>query len=409
LPKIEGIDYKRAALEYPGMLDAERSYYLRTKPFYNLANKPLKHSGYGMDPETHRHFSDFANMAVALALPAGAKILDVGCGSGWLSEYFARLGYDVTGIDISDDLIRMARERVENVPYNLDHETSLSCRFLTHDIEVEPLPEKFDAVICYDSLHHFENERTVFRHLAAMLDVGGLLFILEGHKPAAGSATEDELRDVMRQYGTLESPFSTDYLRALLDEQGLAVVGDYVSVNGLFEREMLEGDSGERTLPLRTVATDYHYLTCMKVTEGAPAASVPDSRQPGVLRAEFTLNGSLPQHIAADDRLELGITVKNAGDTLWLSGQTVRSGVVMPGVRIIDARGQIITELHGHPMLPHAVPPGQTVDFDIQLVAPAEPGRYTVKIDLVDQHVCWFEERGSQPLVFTFEVDGRNG
>jgi glycosyltransferase involved in cell wall biosynthesis len=113
LPKLAGIDYKRAALEYPNLLDAERSHYLRTKPFYNLAHKPVKHSGYGMDAETHRHFCDFANMAVALSLPAGARILDVGCGSGWLSEYFARLGYDVTGIDISDDLIRMARERVE--------------------------------------------------------------------------------------------------------------------------------------------------------------------------------------------------------------------------------------------------------------------------------------------------------
>ena len=260
-----------------------------------------------MDPETHRHFSDFANMAVALALPAGAKILDVGCGSGWLSEYFARLGYDVTGIDISDDLIRMARERVASVPYNLDHESAISCRFLTHDIETGPLTlgETFDAVICYDSLHHLVDERAVFRHLAAMLGVGGLLFILEGHKPAAGSATEDELREVMREYGTLESPFSTDYLRRLLDTNGFAVVGDYVSVNGLFEREMLESgaspdrggpanasepaDAAKLRLPLTTVATDYHYLTCMKVTENAPATSVPDSRAPGILRAEFTL------------------------------------------------------------------------------------------------------------------------
>jgi len=408
LPKIEGINYKRAALEYPRMLDAERSYYLRTKPFYNLAHKPAKHSGYGMDPETHRHFSDFANMAVALALPAGAKILDVGCGSGWLSEYFARLGYDVTGIDISDDLIRMARERVESIPYNLDHETSLSCRFLTHDIEVGPLPgdvaKKFDAIICYDSLHHLVDERAVFRNLTAMLDVGGLLFILEGHKPGAGSPTEDELREVMQQYGTLESPFSTEYLRELISAHGFVVVGDYVSVNGLFEREMLEGDGVDRVLPLRTLPTDYHYLTCMKIADGAPATSVPDSRQPGVLRAEFTLNGSLPQHIEAGDKLELALTVKNAGDTLWLNGQTVRSGVVMPGVRIIDERGEIIAELHGHPMLPHAVPPGLTVDFDIQLVTPASPGTYTIKIDLVDQHVCWFEERGSQPLLISFEI-----
>ncbi|HEX9422721.1 MAG TPA: methyltransferase domain-containing protein, partial [Pyrinomonadaceae bacterium] len=400
LPKIEGIDYKRAALDYPRMLDAERSYYLRTKPFYNLANKPEKHLGDGMDAETHRHFTDFANMATVLALPPGARILDVGCGSGWLSEYFARLGYQVTGIDLSNDLIGMARDRVERVPYDVDHETPLRCRFLSQDIEIEPLPEKFDAVICYDSLHHFEDERTVFKHLTAMLDVGGLLFILEGHKPSAGSATEDELQDVMRRYGTLESPFSYDYLCALLDEHGLAVVGDYVSVNGLFERQMLEGDR----LPLRTLATDYHYLTCIKVADGAPATSVPDSRSPRVLRAEFNLCGNPPRHVEAGAKLNLVITIRNAGDTLWLSGQTLRAGVVMPGVRVIDERGEIVSEVHGHPMLPRSVAPGQTIAMSIPCLAPLAPGTYTFKIDLVDQHVCWFEERGSRPLLFAFEV-----
>src|SRR5258706_1615716 len=319
LPKLEGIDYKRAALEYPKMLDAERSHDLRTKPFYNLPTKPDKHLGDGMDAETHRHFTDFANMATALALPPGSRILDVGCGSGWLSEYFARLGYDVTGIDISDELIAMSRERVELVPYDVDHETALRCRFLTQDIESAPLPEKFDAVICYDSLHHFEDERKVFCHLAQMLDIGGLLFILEGHKPSAGSATEDELQDVMRQYGTLESPFSGDYLRALLDERGLAVVGDYCSVNGLFEREMLEDDR----LPLRTLATDYHYLTCVKVADGPPASSVPDSRNPGILRADFKLTGQLAQRVEPGERISAAITIRNTGDTICTQGQTI--------------------------------------------------------------------------------------
>ena len=63
----------------------------------------------------------------------------------------------------------------------------------------------------------------------------------------------------------------------LISDNGLVVTGDYVSVNGLFEREMLEDDR----LPLRTIATDYHYLTCIKVAEGAPATSVPDSRESG--------------------------------------------------------------------------------------------------------------------------------
>jgi len=400
LPKIKGIDYKRAALDYPRALDAERSYYLRTKPFYNLANKPDKHLGDGMDAETQRHFTDFANMASVLALPPGSRVLDVGCGSGWLSEYFARLGYEVTGIDISDELIRMARERVERVPYDVDHETPLRCRFLTQDIESQPLAEKFDAVICYDSLHHFEDERTVFRNLAAMLDVGGLLFILEGHKPSAGSPTEEELQDVMRRYGTLESPFTTDYLRRLLDEHGLAVAGDYVSVNGLFEREMLENDR----LPLRSLATDYHYLTCIKVAAGAPATSVPDSRHPGVLRAEFNFSDPPPRRVEAGARLTVAITIRNSGDTLWLSGQTLRAGVVMPGVRVIDERGEIINEVHGHPMLPRSVAPGQSLAIDIPCPVPLVSGTYTVKIDLVDQQVCWFEERGSQPLLFSLEV-----
>jgi len=354
LPGIEGIDYKRAAIEYPSKLDAERSYYLRTKPFYNLKNKPVKHVGEGMDAETHRHFCDFANIAVALALPAGKSILDVGCGSGWLSEYFARLGYKVLGIDISDDLIRMARERVEHVPYNVDHETSLQCRFLKHDVESAPLPEKFDAIICYDALHHFEDEGAVFSHLAAMLDVGGLLFILEGQKPSAGSATEDELREVMRNYGTLESPFSDDYLRTLLEEHGFALVGDYVSVNGLFEREMLEGDH----LPLTTLATDYHYLTCKKVCDGVRASTVPDSRSPALLRAQFSLLSTPPRPIGPGAPMSITLAIENTGDTLWLAGQTVRAGIVMPAVRIFDDAGTLVGEFHGQPRLPAAVAPG---------------------------------------------------
>ena len=138
-PKVEGIDYKQAAIDYLAEIGEERQHHLRTKPFYNLANKPAKYKGEGMDADMHRHFCDFANIAVRLALPPGARILDVGCGSGWLSEYFARLGYDVKGIDISPSLIAMSRERVSRVPYGVDHETPLRCTFAVHDIELEPL------------------------------------------------------------------------------------------------------------------------------------------------------------------------------------------------------------------------------------------------------------------------------
>jgi hypothetical protein len=88
----------------------------------------------------------------------------------------------------------------------------------------------------------------------------------------------------------------------------------------------------------------------------------------------------------------------------------LRTGVVMPGVRVIDERGETVSEVHGHPMLPRPVAPGQTIAMSIPCRAPLASGTYTFKIDLVDQHVCWFEERGSQALLFSFEViDSANG
>ncbi len=399
-PKIEGVDYKRAAREYLGRLNDERQHHLRTKPFYNLAHKPAKYKNDGLDEDSHRHFCDFANMAVALALTPGARILDVGCGSGWLSEYFARLGYEVKGIDISPSLIEMSRERVARVPYPVDHEMPLRCTFEVHDIELSPLDEKFDAVICYDSLHHFEDERAVILHLSQMLDVGGQLFILEGERPPASSPSEEELRDVMREFGTLEAPFDPTYLRALLDENGLAVVGDYLSVNGLFERTALEG----HRLPLTNVATNYHYLICKKVSDGAPASTVPDSLRPGILRAHLAPLDRLPEYFSPGAKIEIRLAVTNTGDSLWLTGQTVRAGLVMPALRIFDETGQLVSERHG-PLLARAIAPGETMTLRVECHAPPRPGAYTLKVDLVDQHISWFEERGSEPLVLKFEVD----
>ncbi len=399
-PKIEGVDYKQAAIEYLGKLSEERQHHLRTKPFYNLAHKPAKYRNLGMDEDMHRHFCDFANMAVRLALPPGSRILDVGCGSGWLSEYFARLGYEVKGIDISPALIEMSRERVARVPYGVDHETPLRCTFEVHDIELSPLDEKFDAIVCYDSLHHFEDERSVVRNLARMLSIGGQFFLLEGGRPEAGSPSERELHDVMQEFGTLESPFADEYLRGLLDENGFAIVGDYVSVNGLFERELIEGNR----LPLTALETNYYYFTCVKVCEGQHASTVPDSRNPGVLSARFSLSETVPARVAPGTKLIIPLNIENAGDTLWLTGQSVRRGTVMPAVRVFDEEGTLVSEFHGEPPLPYAVAPSQTVQIKIEYTAPQRPGNYSVKIDLVDQQICWFEEKGSKALVFRVDV-----
>jgi len=397
-PKLAGIDYKKAAIDYPSKLTPERLHHLRTKPFYNLANKLPKFRGNGMDVETHRHFCDFANMAVALDLPAGARILDAACGSGWLSEYFARLGYDVTGIDISPDLIEISRGRIGALPPTIDHETPIRCRFLVHDIERGPLPEKFDAIVCYDAMHHLEDARSAIRHLAAMLPIGGVFFVLEGNRPVFGSTGEAELIEVMRNFGTLESPFDRDHLGELLNDAGLAIAGDYVSVNGLFDRESVEDQR------LRIEIPSINYLLCKKVADDAPASSVPDSRAPGILRADLTLQSTWPAHFRPGEMFRAYLLVRNTGDTLWLGGKLLRHGAVTLGVKILDEAGAVRDEFHGEPALPRAVAPNESCAVTIERACPAAPGRYLLKIDLIDQHICWFEERGSRPLTLPLVV-----
>jgi 2-polyprenyl-3-methyl-5-hydroxy-6-metoxy-1,4-benzoquinol methylase len=395
--KIEGIDYKRGAAEYSRKLAPSDRYHLLTKPFYNLAHKHDRWRGDGLDEDTRRHFCDFANLAMMLALPPGARVLDVGCGSGWLCEYFARFGYEVTGIDISQDLIEMARERLAGVPFGADHETGLNYEFLVHDIEAGALDKTFDAIICYDSLHHFEDEHAVLKNLYTMLDQWGQLFVLEGEHPPAGSATEAELRAVMNQYETLESPFTRPYLLSLLQQHGFAVVGDFVSVNGLFEREIIT----DGRMPL-TEAQGFSYLLCKKVSPAS--GEVRDTRAPGHLLARFNECDNSAKTVRSGESISLTLEIENVGDTIWLASRRASRGSVRLGVKVLDQDNKVVDEVHGSPPLSRAVVPGESVVLKLSQPAPKQPGLYTLKVDLVCQDICWFEQHGSQPLLISFEV-----
>ena len=145
----------------------------------------------------------------------------------------------MTGIDISPSLIHIAKQRLESLQFGVDQSTPLDCKYLVHDIESQILEERFDVAICYDSLHHFENEHAVLRNISDMLAPNGLLFILEGGRPDEESESGKELTRVMRDFRTLESPFDRQYLLELIGENGFAIVGDFVTAGGLFDRKSL--------------------------------------------------------------------------------------------------------------------------------------------------------------------------
>ena len=76
----------------------------------------------------------------------------------------------------------------------------------------------------------------------------------------------------------------------------------------------------------------------------------------------------------------------------------------MPAVRVTDRAGTLVNEFHGDPPLPQAIAPGETFKLTIEYTAPHRPGSYTLTVDLVAQHVRWFEQQGSKPLSVQFTV-----
>lgn len=109
-----------------------------------------------------------------LDLPKGSSILDVGCGPGRHSLEFARRGYQVTGVDISDTFIEIARESARSENLTVD--------FVRHDARDLPAEwhGRFDAVIClcqggFGLMLEPEEDKQIFVGLVESLRRGGKL------------------------------------------------------------------------------------------------------------------------------------------------------------------------------------------------------------------------------------------
>jgi tellurite methyltransferase len=92
-----------------------------------------------------RRPSDFA-LLVARLLPAGARVLELGCGEGRDCLYFAAQGYRVTGVEISDAGLAKGRRLAE--------ERGLSVRWVQGDMADVPVEGAFELVYSCGAIHY---------------------------------------------------------------------------------------------------------------------------------------------------------------------------------------------------------------------------------------------------------------
>ena len=98
----------------------------------------------------------------------GVKVLDVACGTGVLFTDYINLGADVTAIDISPEMVNIAREKFPEI------------KVLCGDASTFDFEEVFDAVMIYNAFPHFTNAEKLIESLAAKLRVGGRFSVAHG-------------------------------------------------------------------------------------------------------------------------------------------------------------------------------------------------------------------------------------
>lgn len=128
-----------------------------------------------------------------LGLRFDERVLDVACGAGRYARALARRGMRVTGIDLSEELIGIARERSPFLPGKPD--------FLRGDARRLPFARQFEAAISmFTSFGYFdarEDDVAIFRGVARALVPGGRLLLdyLNEARVRANLVAEETLRD----------------------------------------------------------------------------------------------------------------------------------------------------------------------------------------------------------------------
>jgi len=101
---------------------------------------------------------------------AGKKVIDIGCGGGILSEAMAQRGAQVTGIDMGEAPLSVARLHLLESGLEIDY------RQITAEAMAAEAPEQFDVVTCLEMLEHVPDPASVIRACATLAKPGGQVF-----------------------------------------------------------------------------------------------------------------------------------------------------------------------------------------------------------------------------------------
>jgi 2-polyprenyl-6-hydroxyphenyl methylase/3-demethylubiquinone-9 3-methyltransferase len=154
----------------------------------------------------------------------GLRVLDIGCGGGLLSEPLARLGATVTGIDVADRNIAVARLHAEQSGLAIDYRETTAEALAASG-------ESFDVVLNMEVIEHVDNVPLYMQSCARLVAPGGLIFTATLNRTLraralAVFAAENVLRWLPRGTHDFEKFLTPSEVHALLTRNGLKVANE---------------------------------------------------------------------------------------------------------------------------------------------------------------------------------------
>jgi 2-polyprenyl-3-methyl-5-hydroxy-6-metoxy-1,4-benzoquinol methylase len=155
--------------------------------------------------EEERHFGEPCPELIEFFKenPDRGKVLDLGCGQGRDALALASLGYEVTGVDISqvgiDQMIRDAKK------------SKLNVTGIVGDIYESPIDSSFDYILLDSMLHFYKQDRekevTLVQRIMKEMRVGATLCILVNKSKITESILESILEEKLVSWNTLQDRY----------------------------------------------------------------------------------------------------------------------------------------------------------------------------------------------------------
>jgi SAM-dependent methyltransferase len=403
---------------------AEKTYLSRTGGRAWEREKPFPPAGTELFEESLELLNDFL-VAMRLLQPSPAdRILDLGAGGGWCSDLLQRLNRRPVAVDISLEMLQVARQRTPRTPI----------KAAAGDLEHLPFATgSFDKAVCLSALHHVPDMAAAVREVFRVLNDKGVAVFSEpgvGHadKPWSVSATQD--------FGVLEQEVLIHPLIRMCRDAGFAHAHVCPISYVIPEFELSDEDwlawtrLPRRKRPLRALEKIWRgMLEFVGAGKGSilfeeafamrlvRLLQVPVEEHPFILaaksderrrmrptyRARIAVE-SLDPDALPDALVTATVRLVNAGSVLWRSAGEPGSDYVRLGIQLLDNASQVMARDFARTPLTADVAPGESLTVTASFKAPSTPGEYRLKFDLVAEGVAWFEPAGTQVEVRPLRV-----